>query len=79
MYPKERKMATVTFANSSADDIVVTLTASPASHDDGNLIFGFDTSTFVVPGRGQASVVFWVQTNQSVTPGTYTTIVTVER
>jgi hypothetical protein len=79
MYPNEQKATAVTFANSSADDTVVTLTATPVSHDGGNLIFGFNTPTFSVPGKGQATVVFWVQTNQSVTPGIYTTIVTVER
>jgi hypothetical protein len=79
MYANEKKTSTVTFANSSAEDIPVTLTASPASHDDGNLAFGFDNPTFVVPAEGEADVVFWVKTNQSVTPGTYLTIVTVER
>jgi hypothetical protein len=79
MYPNEQKATAVTFANSSADDTVVTLTATPVSHDGGNLIFGFNTPTVSVPGKGQATVVFWVQTNQSVTPGIYTTIVTVER
>jgi len=79
MYANERKSSTVTFANSSAEDIPITLTASPPSHDEGNLTFGFDNPTLVVPGKGKASVVFWVQTNQSVTPGTYSIIVTVER
>jgi len=79
MYANEKKTSTVTFANSSAEDIAVTLTASPASHDEGNLTFGFDNPSLVVPGKGKASVVFWVQTSQSVTPGTYLTTVTVER
>lgn len=79
MYANETKAATVTLGNSSEEDIPITLIASPASHDEGNLAFGFDNTTIVVPGEGEASVVFWVQTNQSVTPGTYLTTVTVER
>lgn len=79
LYANEKKATTVTFANSSTEDIAITLIASPASHDEGNLTFGFDKPTLVVPGKGKASVVFWVQTSQSVTPGTYSTIVTIER
>ena len=79
MYANEKKTSTVTFANSSAEDIAITLTASPPSHDEGNLIFGFDNPSLVVPGKGEASVVFWVETTQSVTPGTYSFTVTVER
>ena len=79
MYANERKSSTVTFANSSDGDIPITLTASPASHDEGNLTFGFDNPTLVVPGKGKASVVFSVETTQSVTPGTYSFIVSVER
>lgn len=78
MYANEKKSATVTFGNSSAEDIPIILTASPASCDDGNLTFGFDNASLVVPGKGKASVVFWVETNQSVTPGSYSIIVTVE-
>lgn len=79
MYANEKKTSTVTLGNSSDEDIPVTLTASPATHDDGNLTFGFDQPSLVVPAKGEADVVFWVETNQSVTPGTYITIVTVER
>lgn len=79
MYANEKKSATVTLGNSSDEDIPVTLTASPDCHDEGNLAFGFDKPSLVVPGKGEADVVFWVKTNQSVTPGTYLTIVTVER
>lgn len=79
IYANEKKATTVTFANSSAEDISITLTASPASHDGGNLTFGFDNPILVIPGKGRASVVFWLETSQSVTPGTYLTIVTLER
>lgn len=79
MYANERKATTITFANSSDGDIAITLTVSPPSHDEGNLTFGFDSTTLVVPGKGTASVVFSVEATQSVAPGTYSTIVTVER
>jgi len=79
MYANERKSSTITFANSSAEDIAITLTASPESRDGGNLTFGFDNPSLVVPGKGKASVVFWIETTQSVTPGTYSFTVTVER
>ena len=78
IYANERKTTTITFANSSDEDITISLTVSPPSHDEGNLIFGFDNQTLVVPGKGEASVVFWVQTSQSVTPGSYSSTVTVE-
>jgi len=79
MYANEKKATTVTFANSSDDDIPISLIASPASHDEGNLTFSFNNPTLVVPGEGEADVIFWVETSQSVTPGTYLTLVTVER
>lgn len=79
MYANERKSSTVTLGNSSDEDIPVILIATPTSHDDGNLTFGFDRSTFVVPAEGEVDVVFWVETSQSVAPGTYLTIITVER
>lgn len=79
MYANESKAATVTFGNSSGEDIPISLTASPASHDEGNLTFSFDNPSLVVPGKGKASVIFCLQTSQSVTPGTYSFIVTVER
>ncbi len=79
MYASEQKATTITFANPSPADITITLTASPAFYDDGNLAFGFDKSTLVVPGKGKASVVFWVRTEQSVAPGSYFTTVTIER
>lgn len=78
MYANERKATTITFANSSHEDITISLTVSPPSQDEGNLIFGFDSPTLVVPGKGKASVVFWVQTSQSVTPGSYSSVITVE-
>jgi len=79
MYAKERKSTTVTFANYSNENITISLAVSPASQDSGNLTFGFDTTTLFVPTKERASVVFWVETSQSVTPGTYSTIVTVEK
>ena len=79
MYANERKTSTVTLGNSSDEDIPVILTATPDFHDEGNLTFGFDQPSLVVPAEGEADVVFWVETNQSVAPGTYITIVTVER
>lgn len=77
MYANERKATTITFANSLPEDITISLTVSPPSHDEGNLIFGFDDQSFVVPGKGEASVVFWVQTSQSVTPGSYSSITSI--
>jgi hypothetical protein len=79
MYPSERKTSTVTLGNSSNEDILVVLIAAPAFHDEGNLTFGFDQSSLVVPAEGEIDVVFWIETNQSVAPGTYVIIVTVER
>jgi len=79
MYANERKATTITFANSSSEDITATLAVSPAIHDDGNLVFGFENPVIMVPGKGKASVIFWVETNQSITPGTYSTVLTVER
>jgi len=79
MYANETKATTITFGNSSDEDIAITLTVSPSSHDDGNVAFGFDSSTLVVPGKGTASVVFSVETSQSVAPGSYSSTVTVER
>lgn len=78
MYANERKATTITFANSAPEDITISLNVSPPSHDEGNLIFGFDNQPLVVPGKGEASVVFWVQTSQSVTPGIYSSITSIE-
>lgn len=78
MYASERKATTITFANSSREDITISLTVSPPSHDNGNLSSGFDNPTPVIPGKGRASVVFWVETSQSVAPGTYSSVITVE-
>lgn len=79
MYANEKKSTSVTFANSSPEDVTITLSATPISHDGGNLIFSFDRPTFVVPGKGKATVVFSFETSQSVTPGDYSTVITVER
>ena len=78
MYANERKETTVTFGNSADEDVPVTLTAIPESQDNGNLIFGFDQPELVIPAKGKASVVFWVETTQGVAPGTYSTTVTVD-
>jgi hypothetical protein len=78
MYANERKATTITFANSWSEDITISLNVSPPSHDEGNLTFGFDNQLLVVPGKGEASVVFWVQTSQSVTPGNYSSITSIE-
>lgn len=79
MYASEMKSTIVTFANSSAEDITVNMAISPASHDEGNLTMGVDQSSFIIPAKGKFSVTFQVQTTQSVTPGTYSTIVTINR
>ncbi|MCK4791837.1 MAG: hypothetical protein KAV87_49350, partial [Desulfobacteraceae bacterium] len=47
-------------------------------HDNGNLIFGFNQPELVIPAKGKASVVFWVETTQGVTPGNYSTTVTID-
>ena len=79
MYAGEKKSTTITLANSSADDIEVTMLVSPASFDSCNLTFSFDKSVFTVPAQGETNVVFWVEASQSVKPDTYSTVITIER
>lgn len=79
MYAAERKEAIIVLGNSFDEDILVTLTVSPESHDDGNLVFGFNNPELLVPAQGEASFIFYVEANQSVTPGTYSTTVNIDR
>lgn len=77
MYASENKSTTVTLANYSEEDVNIVFSVSPASQDSGNLTFGFDNTALFIPAKEKADVVFWVQTTQSVTPGSYSTNVTI--
>ena len=78
MYANERKEATLTFGNSDKEEVPIAFVITPESHDDGNLTFGFDKEELVIPAKGEASVNFWIETSQSVTPGTYSITVEVD-
>ncbi len=78
MYASENKSTTVTLANYSEEDITVAFSASPVSQDSGNLTFGFDKTTLFIPAKEKGDVLFWVETTQSVTPGSYSTNVRIE-
>lgn len=78
MYASENKSTTVTLANYSEEDITVAFSASPVSQDSGNLTFGFDTTMLFIPAKEKGDVLFWVQTTQSVTPGSYSTDVSID-
>lgn len=78
MYGNERKEAILTFGNSDKEEVPITFIITPESHDDGNLTFGFDKEELVIPAEGEASVTFWIEASQSVTPGTYSITVEVD-
>lgn len=79
IYPASEPSITITFANAAPGAITLTLQVNPSSLDGGNLVFSLDNETLELPAEGTASVVLTATTNQSLTPGNYSTKVTVER
>ncbi len=79
IYPLDTKSITITFANAADGPITLTLTAHPASLDDGNLTFSFDSETVEVPAGAIATATLTADTTQSLAPGSYSTEITVER
>jgi len=86
IYPPVTKAITITFANDADGPITLALTAYPASFDHGNLTFTFDSATVEVPAAaeetgiaGTVTVTLTADTMQSLVPGSYSTVITVER
>lgn len=79
IYPMSTPAITFTFANAAPGPITLTLDVSPSSLDGGNIQFYFDTTSLEVPAEGTASATLMTATQQSLTPGSYGTQVTVSR
>jgi len=78
VYPGESKATTLTLYNSSSESAEVELTIIPESLDNGNLLFELDETTFTMPGKSYADVTLTVKASASVTPGTYTSELSIE-
>jgi hypothetical protein len=79
IYPLDNPSLAMTFSNAAAGDITLTLSIDPSSLDGGNLTFSFDSATLLVPAGGTATVTLFASTTQSLSPGFYSTAVTVDR
>ena len=75
LYPAESKSLTLRFFNLSSVDIIQTV-----AHNNpyGNISLS-GGGVYTVPGSGFVDVTFLLTTNQSLSPGTYSYVINVDR
>ena len=79
IYPLDAKSLSLDFNNDASGTITIWLLATPSNLDGGNLTFYFDSPVIDVPAGGKATVTLTANTTQSLAPGAYSTIITVDR
>jgi len=73
VYPGESKSTILTLRNPSSSSLAVTVSVTPASLDNGNLVFELNKHYFTISGGKYAEVILSVTASNSATPGNYTT------
>jgi len=73
VYPGESKSTILTLHNPSGSSLATTVSITPASLDNGNLVFELNKHYFTISGGKYAEVILSVTASNSATPGNYTT------
>ena len=72
IYPGEQKSTIITLYNPSSYSSDIKASVEPDSHDNGNLTFQLDKSSFSMPERTYTELTLTVEASGSTIPGAYT-------